>query len=258
MAIRRPAVAGIERLCSLAMTSLIWITGASSGIGAALADTVPYSDARVFDISRRGGTSAEHVPADLSDPEAWAAVETHLVAQLAGFAGTRAVFLHCAATIEPIGAAGAVDSAAYRRAVLLNSGAPQALGHAFLRASAGFRGEKHLVMLSSGAARTPYEGWSTYGAGKAALDQWVRVAGAEQEHAEAPCRVVAVGPGVVATRMQEQIRAADEADFPNRDKFWQLYEHGQLRAPRDAAVDLWALLARPLDNGAVVDLRSLS
>ena len=32
-----------------------------------------------------------------------------------------------------------------------------------------------------GAAGNVYEGWTSYGAGKAAVDQWVRTAGAEQE-----------------------------------------------------------------------------
>jgi NAD(P)-dependent dehydrogenase (short-subunit alcohol dehydrogenase family) len=242
--------------------TLVWITGASSGIGTALAATVPFDDAHIFDISRSGGTpGTEHVPADLSDPAAWAAVEAHLHAQLAAFTGRRAVFLHCAGTLQPIGFAGEVDSAAYRRNVVLNSAAGQALGHAFLAASAaggaGQRYARYLVFLSSGAAKTPYEGWSSYCASKAAVDQWVRVVGAEQQRRPGACQVLAVSPGVVATKMQEQIRETDEADFPEVAKFQDLFETGALKDPRDAALDIWALLARDLPSGSVVDLRTL-
>ncbi|HWH33295.1 MAG TPA: SDR family NAD(P)-dependent oxidoreductase [Egibacteraceae bacterium] len=246
------------------MTStLIWITGASSGIGAALAETVPFDDARVFDISRSGGTpGTEHVPADLSDPSAWAAVEAHLASQIGAFGGERVVLVHNAGTLEPMGFAGEVDSEAYRRNVVLNSGAPQALGHAFLKAAAAFRGEAHLLMLSSGAATSPYPGWSSYCAGKAALDMWCRTAGEEQrlraERGQPSARVVSVAPGVVATPMQERIRAMSPQDFPGVAKFVGLHERGELKDPADAARGIWGLLERELPSGSVVDLRTLS
>jgi benzil reductase ((S)-benzoin forming) len=240
------------------VNTIAWITGGSSGIGAALVVTCPYDDARLFDISRSGGTAgAEHVPADLADPSSWAAVEAHLAAQLGDFDGKRAVFVHSAGVIEPIGYAGRVDSEAYRRSVLVNSAAGQALGHAFIRAllDAGFAGESHLMMLTSGAATSPYPGWSAYCAGKAALEMWVRAVGLEQQTDPPGTRVIAVAPGAVATRMQEQIRATDPRDFPRVDKFHTLHETGKLRDPADAARDLWAALDSDLESGAITDLR---
>ncbi|MPZ86498.1 MAG: SDR family NAD(P)-dependent oxidoreductase [Nitriliruptorales bacterium] len=243
--------------------TLIWISGASSGIGAALAATVPFDRAHVVDISRSGGApGVEHLPADLSDPSSWAMIEAHFVARLGGAEAKQAIFVHSAGTLEPIGPAGTVDSAAYTRNVLLNSAAPQVLGHAFLKAAAGFSGEAHLYLLSSGAARSAYAGWSSYGASKAAVDQWVRAAGLEQtqraEEGLPSCRVVAVTPGVVATSMQDQIRATDPSAFPDVEKFKGLYERGELRKPEDAARGIWSLVDRHLDNGAVIDLRKLT
>jgi NAD(P)-dependent dehydrogenase (short-subunit alcohol dehydrogenase family) len=133
----------------------------------------------VVDLSRSGGT-AEHFRVDLSDPADWVRVEEHFEAELAGFTGERVVFVHNAGTVVPIGPADSVDAEAYTRAVLLNSAAPQVLGRAFLRATARLRCEKHLIMLTSGAASTAYAGWSSYNAGKAAVDHWVRTVGAEQ------------------------------------------------------------------------------
>lgn len=235
--------------------NIVWITGASSGIGAALAGTVPFGDARVIDISRSGGVSGtEHLRADLADPGSWDTVGRHLRAELGTFTGNRVVFLHCAGTLEPIGFAGEVDSLAYRRNVLLNSAAAQALGHAFLAASAAGAGARHLALISSEAARTPYEGWSSYCAGKAAVEQWVRVVGAEQRRRPHGCQVVAINPGAVATPMLEQIPDADEQDFPEVENFRDLLASGPVNDPKVVAEGIWELLEHA-DSGAIVDVR---
>lgn len=239
-------------------STIVWISGASSGIGRALADTVPWDDARVIDISRSGADGVEHVAADLAKPSGWQAASASFTSELADLDGGRAIFIHCAGTLHPMGFAGEVDPTAYARQVLLNSASPQVLGDAFLRAVEGEDDlESHLVMISSGAATSVYEGWSAYGAGKAAVDHWVRIVGAERARRGTRCRVVAVAPGVVATPMQEQIRAMDAEDFPQVDKFVGLHQRGELRTPQDAAQGVWDLFDRDLDNGAVVDLRDL-
>jgi NADP-dependent 3-hydroxy acid dehydrogenase YdfG len=111
-------------------------------------------------------------------------------------------------------------------------------------------------MLSSGAARTAYEGWSSYGAGKAAVDQWVRAVGAEQERQPVPVKVLSIAPGVVATPMQDEIRATSGRLFPTVGRFEGLYRDGELADPERVAVRLWTVMEDPnLANGAVVDLR---
>ena len=238
--------------------SLVVITGASSGLGLALARTVPWSPARVIDVSRRGAHGLEHVKADLADPAGWSAVAALFEREIAGFGGERVVFAHCAGTLEPIGFAGEVDAPAYARQVLLNSAAPQVLGDAFLRAARATAVPCFVVMISSGAARSIYEGWSAYGAGKAAMDQWVRTVGAEQERRGDRVHILSVAPGVVETAMQEQIRATPSQDFPEVQHFHELARSGALRNPLDAARDFWSLLDGELPNGAVVDLRDLA
>jgi benzil reductase ((S)-benzoin forming) len=142
--------------------------------------------------------------------------------------------------------------------VLLGSACPQVLGDAFLRAARRTRAECRLLLITSGAAHSVYPGWSAYGAGKAAVDQWARTAGAEQARRGGRVRVLAVAPGIVATAMQEQIRAAAAGDFPDVARFVEFFESGQLREPREVAAEIWALLERELPNGAVVDLRDLA
>jgi benzil reductase ((S)-benzoin forming) len=111
-------------------------------------------------------------------------------------------------------------------------------------------------MLSSGAASTAYAGWSSYNAGKAAVDHWVRTVGAEQSP-ETGCRVIAVAPGVVDTAMQGEIRAVDEDAFPAVERFRELKESGSLISAEQAAEGIWSLFGREFPNGSVLDLRKL-
>jgi NAD(P)-dependent dehydrogenase (short-subunit alcohol dehydrogenase family) len=110
------------------------------------------------------------------------------------------------------------------------------------------------VLISSGAAASIYEGWSSYCAGKAAVDQWARVAAAEQRR-RSHCRVFAVNPAPVATRMQDEIRGMDEHDFPAVQKFRELHASGRLNGPPEVAHAIWRLLDSDVEPDEVVDIR---
>lgn len=238
------------------MDSLVIVTGGSSGLGRAVLAAAPTGSHRI-DVSRSGPPEEadDHVHADLSDPAAWSGLSATLAAMIAEHPWQRITVVHAAGTLEPIGFAGEVDGGAYTRNVLLNSAAGQVIGHHVLAAVHDLAIPRELVLISSGAARTAYPGWSAYGAGKAAIDQWVRGVGAEQAQ-RGGVRVLSVAPGVVATPMQATIRAADPTDFPNVGRFHELYEGGQLIEPVDAATALWSVLDDPeVATGSVVDLR---
>jgi len=239
------------------VSNLVVITGASSGIGRALAESVPFESARVIDISRRGNSDVEHFEADLADPESWRAVAGLFDELVAGFAGDRAVFVHSAGTLEPIGFAGEVDGAGYARQVLLNAAAPLVLGDAFLRAARATTAASTVLMISSGAAHSAYQGWSAYCAGKAAVDHWVRTVGAEQAQRGDRCRVISVAPGIVETAMQEEIRRSAPDAFPEVERFRELHREGALRTPAEVARDIWKLLDTEIENGTVLDLRDV-
>ncbi len=238
------------------LASVVWISGASSGIGEELARTVPDEGARVIGISRRAPRAVEHLAADLSDPASWRLVGASFDRELAAFQGGRVVFIHAAGTIEPLGFAGEVDNERYAANVMLNSAAPQVLGHLFLAAARHLAVDRHLVMITSGAARSVYAGWSSYGAGKAAIDQWVRDVGAEQDR-RGGARVLAVAPGTVDTPMQALLRAVADDDFPQRQRFLDLHADRRLADPTEVARRIWRLLDGGLDNGSVVDLRQI-
>jgi benzil reductase ((S)-benzoin forming) len=242
---------------------VVWVSGGSSGIGRALIDTVPFGDARIIAISRSAHPEVHHVAADLSEPRGWEATARSFRDELEALDGAedgevaRAVFIHAAATLTPIGFAGEVDPSRYGRQVLLNAASPMILGDAFIRATRAHGVEADVVVLTSGAATSIYEGWSAYGPAKAAVDHWVRTVGAERQRRGDRCRVLAVAPGVVATPMQAEIRDTAEADFPAVERFRGLHAEDELRDPEDAARRIWALLDEDHDNGAVLDVRDL-
>lgn len=238
------------------MTHLVVITGASSGLGLALARSVPFS-AQVVDVSRSGppeGSGIDHFTADLSRPTDWGKVGEEMRRLVNRLDPGRSALIHAAGTLTPIGFAGEVDSVAYTSNVLLNSAAGQVLGHHYLEAIAGRPGRHDLVMISSGAASGVYAGWSSYGAGKAALDQWVRNVGAVQEM-RGDVRVSAIAPGVLDTAMQAEIRSATGEDFPDVERFHDLHDRGDLVDPEVAARRIWKVIEQGVETGSVIDVR---
>lgn len=239
------------------MTTLVVVTGGSSGLGAALLATAP-ADAHRVDVSRSGSApdGGDHLALDLADPTSWDAFGAAFDRLVGQQSWDRITVIHSAGVLEPIGFVGEVDAAAYRRHVLLNSAATQVLGHAVLAAVRDVSCRRELVLISSGAATNARAGWAAYSAAKAAGDHWVRAVGKEQQ-IRGGVKVLSVAPGVVATAMQEQIRATDERDFPGGERFQQLHDHGQLRAPDEVARQLWTLLDdHQVATGTVMDLRS--
>lgn len=238
------------------MSTMVIVTGGSSGLGQALLRHAPRPGPRI-DVSRSGPPpeADRHLAADLSTPATWSDTGAALRAIIAE-PWDELVVVHSAGMVEPIGFAGEVDDATYERSVLLGA-AGQVLGHHVLAALGDRAASAQLVMISSGAAQSVYAGWSAYGAGKAALEQWVRNVGEEQRE-RGGARVLAIAPGTVATAMQSAVRATDATAFPRVDKFRALHAEEQLTSPDDAARALWAVIddaSHP--NGAVLDVRTL-
>jgi NAD(P)-dependent dehydrogenase (short-subunit alcohol dehydrogenase family) len=235
----------------MTVETVVWITGATSGIGAALAATVPYDGARVINISRGHHPAIENVRADITEPDDWDVVAEHLADELRHFGGRRAVFVHNAFVADPVGFVGEVDVAAYRRHVLGNVAAPLVLGDAFLRhVPTGI--EAGLVMISSAAARVPFAGRAGYGAGKAAMEQWVRTVRSEQAHRGSTTWVVAIRPGPVDTPSFRADAAADPAINPVASAVREALASGRVDTPEVAARRIWDVLPPGPETPAVV------
>lgn len=205
-------------------------------------------------VSRRDGPGT-FLSADLADPGSWHDVISWFGERVDESQAEWVGLAHCAATLTPIGPAAGVDLEAYAANVLLNSAAPQVLGAGFLHLLNERNLEGTLLQISSGAATSPYPGWTSYCAAKAAVDQWTRAAGLEDTGA---VRVLSVAPGVVETDMQAEIRSTSRQRFPGVERFHQLHDEGKLADPDQVGARLWRLMVSDdLESGVVTDLRQL-
>lgn len=225
--------------------TLVWITGATSGIGAAMARTCPWAGASITNLARRPHETLRSIAIDLTKPETWDAAIEDFATALATFDGDRAVFVHNAFHYRRA-FAGEGDAAEQRDEVTANVVAPLVLGDAFLRAARPLtaRGvDVGLVQMSSGAARLPYPGLAVYGAGKAAMEQWVRTVRLENEHRGGGPWVVAVRPGFVDTPAARRDAAQPAEEFPAAPALAEsLRTREGVLEPDDVARSIWAAL----------------
>jgi short-subunit dehydrogenase len=197
--------------------TVIWISGATEGIGLGLARNAPWPDARIINLSRRPHPDYESVVFDLSEPDTWDRVRRHFQEELAAFRGQRAIFIHNAYYSEAVGLVGKVASDKYEKSVLANVAAPLVLGEAFISACRPDY-EAGLVMLSSGAAVSPLPGLATYCAAKTAIEHWVQVVAAEREaHGRGPW-LAAVRPGGVETAPARRAAELDPEIYPRAQR----------------------------------------
>ena len=236
--------------------TIVWISGATQGIGAALARSVPYPDARVINISRRRHPELETIVADLAEPTSWDVVSEHFANELATFEGERAIFIHNANYAGNAGFAGETDPFEYRRRVLANVAAPLVLGDAFVRACRPDY-ESGLVMISSATAKFAMQGMSVYGAGKAGMEQWVRTVRSERAARGTHPWVVAIRPGFVVTdemRASYAEKATDPTNFPGGVAVAKAIAEGRGDTPEGAARGIWGLLPPDPDGRTVLFL----
>ncbi|MEX0813616.1 MAG: SDR family NAD(P)-dependent oxidoreductase [Chitinophagales bacterium] len=227
-----------------------FITGSSSGIGKAICEQLLERDnVRVVGISRSKTIEHPnycHISLDLSKPEEIKKLEFNTLQE-----ADKIVLLNNAGTLGDVKYLGDQDDDALIDGITLNLTAPAVLTQRFIRAYKDVAAEKVILNMGSGAAQSPYDGWSMYCATKAGLDMLTRVANLEQKirKPEHPFIVRGVAPGIVGTDMQKHIRSLDKKDFSNLDKFIELYEQNALYGVNEVAEQFVILM----DNASKVE-----
>lgn len=222
--------------------TIIWICGATQGIGLELARLQPYPGARIINVSRRRHPDYETVIMDTSDPATWPALRSHFEKELAAFKGRRAIFFNSGYLQEAIGLIGSYDSDVYARGAISNAAAPMAMGEAFIRnVRPGY--ESGMVMMSSGAGVALLEGLSSYCAGRGAVEHWAQVAARERQSLGLGPWVVAVRPGGTNTAGAQHGATLDPKRYPRADAIKRNL-HNRLK-PDAAARHIWDQLPPP-------------
>jgi NAD(P)-dependent dehydrogenase (short-subunit alcohol dehydrogenase family) len=247
---------------------LIILTGASRGMGRALAAALlrregtqlltlsRRPDATLAAETRAAGTTLEQWAQDLAQPVAAAErLEAWLGTRGAGSAA-EAVLINNAALLTPPGPVEGVEAPLLSDALRVGLEAPVLLTRAFLRATEPWGVGRKVLNISSGLGRRAMAASAPYCAVKAGLDHFTRALALDEALKPRGARVVSLAPGVIDTDMQVQLRGADPARFPDRERFVQLRAQGLLDSPEQAAARLLAYLERA-DYGSqpVADVR---
>jgi NAD(P)-dependent dehydrogenase (short-subunit alcohol dehydrogenase family) len=232
--------------------TIVWISGATEGLGSGLARNVPYPGARVINLSRRPHPQLETIIFDLAMPETWAAVEESFRRELRDFRGKRAIFIHNAVCRSQAGFVGDIDHVTIMRELLANSTAPQILGEMFLRTlRPGY--ESGLVLISSAAARSPFEGHASYCAAKASVEMWVRVVRREPKRRSRDTWVVAIRPGFVDSPTTRYEATLSAYDYPVGVQMARQFASGEgVMSPDEAGAGIWAMLPPTGDSSILI------
>jgi len=207
----------------------VLITGASKGLGAALAEEMAAAGARVVLVARgekalldtvarirdRGG-EAHALPGDVSDK-----LHAHRIAgAAAALAGPIELLVHAASTLGPTPLRLLLDTECedLEQVLQTNLVGPFRLTKIVAGAMA-LRGSGLVVHVSSDAAVAAYPRWGAYGVSKAALDHMNRIWAAEL--ARTGVRFLSVDPGEMDTEMHA-------AAMPQADR-------AQLASPAEVA-----------------------
>ncbi len=246
---------------------LVIITGASRGLGRAMAEQLLTPERLLLTISRHPDATLQDLAAARGAKlEQWALDLAHgvgaaarLEAWLRGLDRARCasgVLVNNACLLGQVGPLQEADSDSIAATLRVGLETPALLAAAFLRATDGWGIARKVLNISSGAGRRQLPGWAVYCAVKAGLDHLSRVMAEDEALRPNGARVVSLAPGVIDTDMQAQVRAADVATFPALPHFMEMKERGQLASADDAAARVLAYLTRP-DFGAnpVADVR---
>ena len=219
------------------------VTGASRGLGLALARAVARRGGQVVMVSRgqrelaeaadeltAEGLTAYPVQADVGEPGAAASI----AARASELLGDVNLLIHNASTLGPVPlrALSELTPHALSDVFQVNALGPQRLTNALL-GTMRRHGRATVVAISSDAAVEAYPAWGAYGASKAAFDHLIRVQAAELN--DTGIRLISLDPGEMDTQMHA-------AAMPGADP-------ATLSQPAEVADRIIARLGREFDSG---------
>ncbi|MDO9314875.1 MAG: SDR family NAD(P)-dependent oxidoreductase [Burkholderiaceae bacterium] len=252
---------------------LVILTGASRGLGAALAEQLLAPGTVMLCLSRgRHPTLAQRASEAQVQIVEWqrdlansVAVADEVEQWLRAFDASQfdgAILINNAGVIPTVGPSDACTSAELSNALRVGLESTILLTSGFLRATGAWRADRRVLNISSGLGRRAMAGSALYCAVKAGMDHFSRAVALDEAHRAdsgrgTAARIASLAPGVIDTDMQAQLRAADSAGFPGQDYFKQQHAGGLLVSAEDTAKRILSYLARQ-DFGVepVADIRT--
>lgn len=198
------ALATVGRMETTQTPPLALVTGASRGIGTAVARALAPTHRLL--LGGRDRAALDTLAGDLPDARPWAVDLTDYAAVAGAVRDVDAldVVVHSAG-VARLGTVERATAEDWRHDLEVNVVAVAELTRLLLPALRAARG--HVVLLNSGAGHTARPGWGPYAASKFALRAFADSLRAEEE--QAGIRVTSVHPGRTDTEMQRSIIAGE-------------------------------------------------
>ena len=216
------------------------ITGTSSGIGHELCKLlIENPNNKVIGIRRTQNiehTNYHHIALDLNNISEIESIDFPTWSN-----AEQISLIHNAGWIGPIQKIGNQELGAIASAYIINLVAPAVLSSQFIRMYKSSKAQKVILSVSSGAAHTAIEGWSTYCSSKAGLEMLSKCIDVEYKD----IINLSIAPGKVDTPMQNDIRFADEKAFPRLKEFQKYYKDGELSDAKEVATKYNEILQNP-------------
>ncbi len=245
------------------------ITGASRGLGKAIAENLLSKDNHLFCISRRVNedivTEAgmkdcgiDYFEYDFNFLEEMDMLAETIFERI-NFAKANSICLiNNAGTVKPIMPVGKYPSFEIMSNMNVNLVAPMLLISEFIKRTEDANCDKRIVNISSGAGKKPYYGWGCYCSSKAAMDMFTGCVGVEQKDVPNPVKVISFNPGIMDTQMQGNIRQSSVEDFEMVEKFIEYKQQGALKSPDYVAKKLLELLHNnEIKSGMIYNINEL-
>tara|TARA_B110000977_G_C11060735_1_gene485877 strand:- start:1077 stop:1778 length:702 start_codon:yes stop_codon:yes gene_type:complete len=225
------------------------ITGTSSGIGRELTEMLLQdTNNKVVGISRSqkiNHPNYKHISLDLNDVADIEAIEFPEWKD-----ATQISLVHNAGWVGPIQKIGNQEMGSIAAAYLINLVAPAILSNYFIARFKNSTAQKTILSIGSGAANSAIEGWNTYCSSKAGLAMLSKCISEEHKDIISLC----IAPGKVDTPMQNDIRFADEKEFPRLKEFQNFHKNGELKSSFEVAEKYCTVLNNPLNYKNITTL----
>ncbi|GIO36956.1 short-chain dehydrogenase [Paenibacillus antibioticophila] len=204
----------------------IIITGASRGIGEALANQLLDKNHHLICISRTTNQQIidqalerncriDYFNYDLSNVGGIDQLFKDIFRHIEIHSNDEAIYLiNNAAMLTPVSPIEQIETEKIIENIHLNLLAPMIITSNYLKHTKNLKVDKRILNISSASAKYLLPSQSCYSTAKAGLDSFTKSIDIEQKHVSHPAKVVAVYPGMIDTKLQADIRSVSENLFP--------------------------------------------
>ncbi len=238
------------------------ITGASRGIGEALAQKILENGNTVLGVSRNRSDKLKsanysHLSFNLTET----ARISQIIDKVDEIVDNKKFDFIClvnnASAVEPIGSIERCSPTDIETHLTIGLIAPMLLTSMFIRRFSGEKIRKKIGFISSRAAFNAMPDQSSYCSSKSGLNMFAQCIGLEQKNKNDEFEIISIGPGMVDTFMQQTARSKTTEEYAIVDIFKQAFIEGKLQDPQKVAEKIYTILKNKYEQGKYVNVSEI-